>query len=335
MIDYSKGFSAAYYATVVDPRTWRDADRIEITEASISRTASELRTTASFKCLDYPAETEQIVRIYIETSQHGSNERSALFTGLACSPSDEINGTITENKIDCYSILKYAQDVLLDRGWYAPVEMPASVIIRQLFEDIPAPIIIEDNSPELAEAVVAENGESKLSMVDKILTAIGWTMTVLGDGTIRIAPEEMKAKIAIDPLSFDIIEPEIDITRDWYSCPNVFRATSGNLSAVARDDSENSYLSTVNRGREIWMEETEVKLSTGESVADYALRRLKEEQRIQTAAKYNRRFLPDVYPGDVVQLIYPQIGMSGNYRIKSQTIEATHSARTTEEVTSV
>ena len=331
---YNKGFSAAYYAALVDPATWRDTDRIEITEGSVARTASELRTTASFTCQQYPDRTEQVVRLYLETSQNGQNERHALFTGIACSPSDNIHGTRTDNTVECYSILKYAQDVLLDRGWFAPVEIPTSSILRQLMEDIPAPIEIEEGSPELAEAIVAEDSENKLSMIDKILTAIGWSMTVLGDGKIRIAPEETKPKATLDPVGCDIIEPELEVTRDWYSCPNVFRAISGDLYATARDDSEDSYLSTVNRGREIWREETDVQLSTGESVADYALRRLKEEQRIQTLVKYNRRFVPDIYPGDVITLNYPGIGISGQYRINSQDIELTHGARTAEEVTS-
>lgn len=330
---YNKGFSAAYYAALVDPVTWRDAERIEITEGNVARTAEELRATASFNCVDFPQRTEQIVRLYIEASQNGQNERHALFTGLACSPSNNINGTMQGNSVECYSILKYAQDILLERGWFAPVEVQTASIIRQLMEGIPAPIEIEDNSPELAEAIVAESGENKLSMIDKILTAIGWTMTVLGDGTIRIAPEETRPKLAIDPVGYDIIEPELEVTRDWYSCPNVFRATAGDLSATARDDSETSYLSTVNRGREIWMEETDVQTSTGESVAEYAIRRLKEEQRIQTLVKYNRRFVPDIYPGDVITLNYPGIGISGLFRVDSQTIELTHGARTAEEVT--
>ena len=331
---YNKGFSAAYYAALVDPATWRDTDRIEITEGSVARTASELRTTASFTCQQYPDRTEQVVRLYLEISQDGQNERHALFTGLACSPSDNIHGTRTDKTIECYSILKYVQDVLLERGWFAPVEIPASSILRQLLEGIPAPIEIENGTPELAEAIVAEDSENKLSMIDKILTAIGWSMTVLGDGTIRIAPEETKPKATLDPVGYDIIEPELEVTRDWYSCPNVFRAISGDLYATARDDSETSYLSTVNRNREIWMEETDVQLSTGESVADYALRRLKEEQRIQSLVKYSRRFVPDIYPGDVITLNYPGIGISGQYRINSQDIELTHGARTAEEVTS-
>ena len=46
---------------------------------------------------------------------------------------------------------------------------------------------------------------------------------------------------------------------------------------------------------------------------------------------YNRRFTPDVYPGDVVQLRNSEQNISGKFRITSQKIDLGYGARTSEE----
>ena len=188
-MDYSKGFSASYYASYVDPNSWRDIERIEMTDGSVNRTTSELRATATIVCTKYPKNTERWVRIYLDAKQGAESVHIPLFTGLATSPSDDINGTYIENSVECYSVLKPVEDVLLDRGWYAPVEVPSGSLIRNLLAPTPAPVVIADNSPSLTEAIIAEDNESNLSMIDKILTATGWRMRLAGDGTIQILPK--------------------------------------------------------------------------------------------------------------------------------------------------
>ena len=53
-MDYNKGFSAMYYGTFVDPVTWRDTDRFEITGGSVRRTGSDLIESADADCTEYP-----------------------------------------------------------------------------------------------------------------------------------------------------------------------------------------------------------------------------------------------------------------------------------------
>ena len=91
-------------------------------------------------------------------------------------------------------------------------------------------------------------------------------------------------------------------------------------------------LSTVNRGREIWKEETGVVLSSGETLIEYAARKLKEAQSPSRKLNYNRRYYEDITVGDVVSLNYPVHELVGEYRIISQSIELGTGCRTTEEV---
>lgn len=331
-MDWSKGFSASYYMAIIDKRTWNDASRREITGGSISRSGSGLRQSADIDCPGYEPGTEQWIRVWLDVRQNGAAEHVAVFTGLACSPSIKRDGNIKEIPLECYSVLKPADDVMLQRGWYIAAGMNgAQMAASMLQEVIPAPVMVEGSSPAIQQAIIAEDGETVLSMVDKILDAIGWQLRIDGMGTVTLR-EISDEPVATFGTDYDIIETEIQIEQDWFDCPNVFRAVSDDMTAIARDDSESSPLSTVTRGREIWMEETNCDMNDGESIEEYSIRRLKEEQQKSTRITYNRRFHPDVMTGDMIRLNYPAQELQGNYRVSDQTIQLEHGARTEEEV---
>ena len=331
-MNWNLGFSAAYYATFVDKATWRDLERFEITDGSISYTTDELRCSATVGAVGYEQGTEKIIRVYLDAKQTGSAALVPLFTGYATSPAQNFNGILETNSLDVYSVLTPVRDVLLPRGWYAPAEMPGGYLIKNLLAPTPAPVDIVDNSPALQEAIIAEDSETNLSMIEKILSAIDWRMRVGGDGTIHIMPKATEAVVMYDPLDNDAIEPEIEVTYDWYQCPNCFRAISGDLTAVAKDEASNSIFSIQNRGREVWMEDTNADLNEGETIEAYALRRLREEQSVATQAKYKRRFHPDLSTSDLVQLHYPKQGLEGLYKITSMSMELGYGCSVDEEV---
>lgn len=329
-MDWTKGFSASYYMKEVDAPTWRDTETIEITGGTLKRESAGLMHSADISCINYPQGTERWVRVYLDTKQNGASEHVALFTGLATSPSKNIKGSYESNKVQCYSVLKPADDVLLPRGWYAPMTNGAQVV-AQLLSVTPAPIEVAEDSPVLSNYIVAEDGETNLSMADKILDAINWRKYITGDGTVRIEPKPTDPVITFDALDNDVILTDIDIEADWYECPNVFRAVSEDLIAVARDDSEDSPLSTVNRGREVWAEDTGAELADNETIGQYAMRKLRESQRIKTKANYRRAYAPTVMPTDLVRIHYPRL--DGVFQVDNQSIELTHGAMTTETVT--
>lgn len=330
-MDWDKGFTASYYAYIVDAKTWRETTVLQLTDGSISRSASGLRDSADISCVNYN-EREQYIRLYLDVQQSGGSDHVAIFTGLTSAPTKDIDGVIVTNKIECYSVLKPAEDVLLQRGYYVPAEADVGRVITDLFSVTPAPVEVLGVAPSLQTAIIAEDGENHLTMVDKILTAINWRMRILGNGTIQILPQSNETVKTFDAQNADVIEPSLKITRDWYECPNVFRAVSGDLYAVARDDSDTSPLSTINRGREVWAEETNVALNTGESIAEYAQRRLNELQQIETTASYTRRYDPGVLVGDCVRLNYPKQTLNGTYEITSQKIKLGYGCTTDEEV---
>ena len=333
MIDWSSGFSASFYMAEIDPVLWRDIRRMEITDASISRERQGLRQSADITCRQFDQSREMWVRIWLEASQGENTQKVPLFTGLAISPGTNINGSRMAYPVACYSVLKPAQDILLQRGWYAPAEAEGASLAARLLSVSPAPIVISENSPKLGAAIIAENGETNLSMAEKILDAIGWRLLIGGDGSINICPQAAGSVATFDALDNDVIEPQVTLTRDWYSCPNVYRAVQDDLSAVARDDAEDSFLSTASRGREVWEEEDGCNLRANETIGEYALRKLKESQSFATSVSYSRRYHPDINVGDIVTLHYPAQNLQGDFKVISQDISIGHGARVSEEVT--
>lgn len=330
-MDWSKGFSASCYMTIVDPASWRDIERVEIKGGTVSRSVSGLMQSADITCTDFDPDREQWVRVYLDAAQAGDVAHVALFTGLSSVPERSVNGNRTEYPLACYSVLKPAEDILLDRGWYAMTGQRSGDVIEALLSNLPAPVTVREGSPLLIRSIIAEDGETRLSMVDKILTAIGWRLRIEGDGSIEVCPADSLPRATFGDGN-DVIEPQLKLKKDWFDCPNVFRAISGDKSAVARDDSEDSMLSTVSRGREIWKEDRDCQLSDSEGLQQYAERRLAEEQAVAWSVRYRRRYDPAVTAGDLVRLHYPGTGLQEDDTVVSQSITLKLGAAVEEEV---
>lgn len=331
-MNWNAGFSASYYMTEVDPVTWQDITRIEVVSGSITRNNKDLRNSASFDCIDFDNTKEKWVRLYLDARQGQNSVHIPMFTGLTSSPKKRINGVLVSNQVSCYSVLKPCDDVLLPRGWYAPANVTGATILEELLSASAAPVVVSENSPKLVDAIVAESGETNLSMIDKILSAMDWRLQIQGNGTIILSPKASEPVYIYDPLENDAVEPQMDVEYDWFSCPNVFRATSGDESETVKDESGDNILSIPGRGREVWKEETSCELNQGESLKDYAKRRLKEVQRVQLTAKYNRRYNPAINVTDLIRLHYPEQGVVGVFYITSQSIKIGNGAQTSEEV---
>lgn len=334
MINWNAGYSAVYYATFVDPDSWKDVEKFEITGGSISRTDSDLRQSADINTVNYEFNEERWIRIWMISKQSGNGAHTPLFTGLATSPSITRDGNLVNNTLQCYSVLKPAKDILLPKGWYVAKDVDCREIIRQLTSVLPCQVDIQsDTEVKLLDYIVAENNENYLSMLEKVLNAINWRLQINGYGDIWIGEYSNNEVITFDSRFNDILETSISLENDWYSVPNVLRVIgSDGTEYVEYDNDENHPYSIPNRGREVWVEESNVDTSYGESLELYAKRRLEELQQYSEKVSYTRRYVPDVYVDDVIRLNYPAQGISGAYYIISQNITLGYNASTSEEV---
>ena len=338
-INWSLGYSSKYYLSIVDWGTMKDLDRIEITGGSIKRSLTDLRESADIDCINYNYDEEKIIRVWLDTNQNGSSSHTPLFTGLAVCPSDKYQGRLKTNSLECYSMLKIAQDIMLPRGWYAPIDANSGFLIKDLLSVTGVNInIIEDSvsAPDLTQSIIAESGETRLSMVDKILSAMGkWRMRLDGYGSVFVEPIPNDESAMFDSNEYDVIETSIDIKYDWYNAPNVLRCILDDSFAEVRDEDDNSPLSIQNRKREVWLEDSDVQLSNDESLGEYAQRMLKVYQQASTTVSYSRRYDPNVYLSDIVRINYPAQNVMGLYRITDQSITLGYNATTSEEVTKI
>lgn len=333
-MDWNKGYTARYAVCRVEPLTWADAEELRFTGGSIDRADDDLIESADLDMTETPAGTECWVRVYLEARQNGVPIRSALFTGLTSAPVRDIDGGRETYRVECFSVLKPAEDMLLDPGWYAGPGTPGARLAAQLLACGPAPVKWNEGSPSLREYLVAESGETRLSMAWKIINAIGWRLRTDGSGEIFIEPQPTEPARVFDAEN-DVIELSVNDEQDWFGCPNCLKVVSGNVSATARDDDPTSALSTARRGREVWICESRVDLSDGESLAAYARRRLRELQRPARIISYTRRFDPDVRTGDLVEIRYPGAGINGTFRVLTQSLALGHNGATREEAAEV
>lgn len=331
MVDFSNGFSATYYAARVNPQTWADAGEINIIAGSIAKNADSDLVESADITIDEEIGTEEWIRVYMIAEQGGALERVPLFTGIVSSPTRNIDGNTEERKLDCYSVLKVAADVLLPMGWFAPARTNGGELIRMLLEDLPGPVELDEGSPVILSSFVAGSKDTKLSIAQEIAKAINWQIKVNGDGSVRICPKPLTISGTFDNIENDIIETSVTDDQDIFSVPNILRVTLNGSAATARDDDPDSIYSTVNRGREIWQQE-DAKLAAGESLGEYAARRLKELQNPSRKLDYTRRFQPDVDVNDLVSIIYPKQSIGDVFRVKSQTITLSYGAKVKEEV---
>lgn len=335
---WDEGYTAEYYATIIDPVSWRDMERLDIKAdpvGIIKRELEGIRASAQIYCDSFPRGIENWIRVWLNVKQGGSNDHVALFTGIGSTPEHNMDGVRETSAVQCYSVLKPAMDIDLLRGWYAPAGVSGATVIRDLLAVIPAPVIIEDNAPVLSSAIIAENNENHLTMVDKVLTAMNWRIRILGDGTVTVGPWSEEPVATFDPDEFDVIESEITIKADLFSAPNVFMAVDNDRTAIAKDNSDKSALSIVNRGREVWAQEDGCSLAANQTLEQYAAMQLEKAQKVKQTANYGRRYVPEVYPGDVIRMRYPQQYLDGLYTVSSQSIELTHAAVTSEEIMSL
>ena len=336
MINWGLGYSASYHATLVDPITMEDIGygdeaSFDITGGSISRTDTDLRQSADISTVDIELERESWIRVYMIATQGVEKQRIPIFTGLAITPSKNVNGRRTEISIQCYSVLKPLQDILLPKGWFVDTGVSCTNIIRQLTDPISNIVTIAPTDAMFDDYIIAENNETYLSMLDAVLTSMNWRIRIDGYGRVSIGPYANEPAQIFDGRSNDVLEPQVKIDNDWYGCPNVLRVTTNYDEYIEYDYSDSIY-SIPSRGRQVWAEESNCNLTNGESLEFYAKRRLKELQDFAVKVSYQRSYDPAVFPTDVVRINYPEYDISGVFYVTSQTVTLGYGSATQEEV---
>ena len=335
-MNWNSGFSALYELKKVDPVTFRDAGPFDFVSGTIDRINSGLMESADLVMTENPGECW--IRVYLNAKQESGGVRVALFTGLTSAPERSLNGVRERYTVECYSVLKPVDDILIARGYYAAAGADAGKLVEDLLSVGPAPVVVDGESPNLSEAVVAEDSMSRLDVAWLILNAIGWRLRIEGNGTIHICPAASEVSAVFDTDDNDVVELDVTDNQDWFSVPNCIRVTSGDSCVEYKDEDADSSVSMAARKKtrggngEIWLSDTASAIGDHESLAEYAVRILREKQAPARTINYTRRYRPDVLVSDLVTLRLPSIKIDGRFKINSQSITLGYGCRTAEEV---
>lgn len=338
-MNWNDGFSALYELKKVDPVTWHDAGSFDFVSGSVKHSETGLLESADLSMTENPGECW--IRVYLKARQDAGGAREPIFTGLTSVPERTGDGTRITYRVECYSVLKPLEDILTERGYYAPAGADGAQLVRDLLKVGAAPVVVEGESPGLTDPIVSEDGTTRLDMAWMILDAIGWRLRITGDGTIHICEAASEPVAVFDTMKNDIIENATTDSQDWFTVPNCIRVVSGDKYVEYKDDDPDDPISTASRKEtrggngEIWVNENPSGIGDQESLAEFAMRKLLEAQHPARKVTYARRFRPGVLVSDLVTLHLPIIGIDGRFKITSQTIELTHGARTSEEVVMV
>lgn len=332
MIDFGKSYSPSWRLMRVDPETWADSEEVgRMLSASVERdSTSDLIESGSFEVDSKLAAGEFWGRLEMLAEQGGEVERHAVATLLIEPGKETVDMGDCVTSCDGRSVLAPAEDRKLLAGDYAPQGADGAAYAAGLIAKCtPAPVIVE-GSFALSDDVVFAQGTSHLEAARMILDPSGWEVRISGDGTVRVRPMPTEPSLVLGTDSKRMLGTTVGREASLAEVPNRYIAVDGPESAVAVDDDPASPTSLVSRGRYVDYYDESPQPTGGESLQMYAERRLAEETACLGTEEYEREWAPDVVPGDIVRGFIAEIGMEGDSRVVSQSVDTSAGARVTE-----
>lgn len=327
-IDWHRGYSVAYEWWEVNPSTYRDVRRIAgCTSGTITRDSSDATLGTSSVQAGEMLGGERWVRTYLVARQGGASERICLGTHIAIGQDEEIRGRDSSYPFDMYTPLKELADDGPPDGFCAKrgesaVEAAMGAMrrfhvrIRDCSSDTPLP-----------KQVTALN-DSWLTFGKKVLAAVGMEPTVDEYGVVGFAPVRDAAALApVWTFADDqasIIGGDATLSCGWADTPNTLKVvlsdTDGTVTRTAVNDSPDSPVSTVSRGRVVSVtEENPEGIGNAKQAEDYARRRLKELSCAERRIVFRHGYCP-VRLGDCVRIRKEANGIDIKAKVVRQSI---------------
>ena len=319
MTDWARGYSSEWEVRRVNTATWAAAERVGgVISMSIKRSGKEvvpLLENATMTC-----DTELDSGWYTVFMVADQSERHAIGTFLFERTSRSVTQARAIHDYVGYSVLKPADETIVTVGSY--VEKGTNGVeeaARILRSCISAPVTTEGFFT-LSDNVVLSIGMSKLAAAWAILNAGGYVIKIDGYGRVRIVPKDTEPQLVLNPDTSDILMPEMEVDERNVGVPNRYYAVSGALVATATNTDPESPTSYQSRGRWIDACDKAPKRVNGETLQEYAERRLAEESTITASIKYKREYEADVVPFSLVRVDLPALGIFGDYVVESQSL---------------
>lgn len=330
MSDWAQSYTAKWRMVSVNPKTWGDDDDLVVLDSiSLSKNATDsvpLLETATVKTTVGLGERVPSgwYRLQMDTTfSDGSIERVNLATLLFERTSGSINYNVDQQTLKGQSVLKPASDRLMIAGEFVPKGYDgARWVADHLGECVNAPIEVVGGF-EVNEHYVFDDDTSYLKACWKLLDAAGWVIRIDGTGSIQIVEKPKNPSLVLDRANSNIVIPGIDYDEDYSKVPNRYYAIRGSRAAVAVNDDPDSPTSVVQKGRYIDYTDRDVIQVNGESLQQYANRKLEEASIVTVTHDYQREYWPDVVPMDLVRGQLANI-FEGDMRVITQSFDTAH-----------
>lgn len=321
-MDWNQGYTATFRLYSVNQSTWGDGDEIEnLVSASVTKdNESSLIEDASISIDGEPI--KGYVRLVLEAKNTSGMAKVNLGTFLVTSPKRSINGVLTTIDLECYSVLKPADDKLLPPGWYFPEGGdPIAGASELLSNCLKCPVEPAESDIRTDQVKIAESNETALSMAKYLLEDTNWFIYIDGRGCVSIKKKPDNIVKMFDTYENDVLMPNITDETDIFEVPNILRVTdsSGNYETIYNND-DNSSTSISALGWEKWAAE-QLELDYGESLVGKGAERMEKLSKSTRKISYTREFNPDVKLNDIGLYLLPQQGIVGAFRVISQSIE--------------
>ncbi len=325
-LDWGSSYTSEWRIYKVNPVTW--LEEIEITpfvnSISLNKDCTDSVPLLESGSISIDETFDQnfsdgYYRIIVHAHQPPYHERHSLATLLFEKSTEEISERISVSSMDGYSVLKPAADVTCLAGTYAPKGVNGAEWVLNLLEEcLSCPIEISGEGFYLDDPVSFSGGTSYLAMCWKVLDTAKWAMQITGDGGVIILkiPEEPELTLSRNARHF--IQPTLSKERNLIDIPNRYIAVFDDELEIVENHNIDSDASYEKRGRWIDYYDSSPKRINGETSYAYVRRRLEEESTRVVKWTYDREYLPEIVPFDIMEAAIPEYNFNGNLRVLSQ-----------------
>lgn len=317
-MDWSKSYSSQWRVFRVNNDTWEDADQVDnVQSVSVTRTAdgdllesAGMQITGDFEPGYY--------RIVMTAIQDDDVKRVDVATLLFNVNGGTVDYGTTQQDADGFSVLYPASKETVVTGAYAPAGVDGAAYAGGLLAgSVNAPVHVE-GSFTLDDNVVHEIGSSVIEAVWAVLEAGGFVIQIDGRGEIHILPKPTTPAIEITSANARLLSNGIKYTRDISEIPNRYICIVGNSKEVVVNNDPASEVSSVRRGFYVDKIDEAPTPINGETLHEYAERRLKLLSVLEEERSYTREYAPGVNLYSIVRASID--GLEGDLRVTDQSL---------------
>lgn len=329
MIDWGRSYRALIRVFRVNVDTWQDSEQIGgIDSVSITRSCTNdapLLESGSMSLTSAEDFENGYYRIVMMATQDNETERVDVATLLCESSQNTRDYGVIVPSVTCNSVLypAYTQRIL-DGSFMAPGTNGAEYAAELLRGCIKAPIVV-DGAFAVSMTYWFDFGIRIIEAVWAVLNIGGFVMQIDGDGTVHIRPKPTEAALNLDEAHASLLSTSIQSKFDISDVPNRYVAKSDSVVAVVVNNDPDSPSSTVRRGYVYDVVDESPATINDETLSGYAIRKLEElSTGIADVKLYTREYWPDVRPFDIVSGSLNSVGIEGDRRVQTQSLNLSH-----------